>query len=538
VYLETDLEILDGNTLTIESEVYIAKDRKIIVRLGAKLIVDGGTLTNFCGERWQGIYVEGQSDQPQVNDNVGGNQGVLILDDALIENAWEAVNLFGYQDNTFTTTGGIIIAENETVFRNNIRDVTFKPYSYTYPNPINYTPLNLSKFNDCTFERDEDFIVQPGITLAILEHVYLDGVRGITFTACEFIDDVPGKLEGFQGSMGIHSIDSYFKAQGRCDTPGDCTSWDPTVFDNLLIGINASDGLGSSQTFTIDRCLFDGNHFGILNFGVDYATIVRNEFLVGIKGGTSFSEPQQGATMFGATEFTIEDNDFIAKVGSSGDRIGVTVINSGEDQNQVRLNDFQNLTVANLSEGLNRGVLPQEGLFYSCNVNEQNQFDFFVADESNELPEAGIRPNQGSLQLATGNSFTTSPPDDGNFTNTIAAPITYFHVDANDAPADETDYTEESIALQIGAGENECETTLSGDPEKPKDRSGVIAGFALRTSEYDSLHAALRKLLLDDGDTPARLSLVSGANVGNAAQVQDTLLNAAPYSSETVLWNI
>jgi hypothetical protein len=75
---------------------------------------------------------------------------------------------------------------------------------------------------------------------------------------------------------------------------------------------------------------------------------------------------------------------------------------------------------------------------------------------------------------------------------------------------------------------------LSEDPEKPKDLAGIFDDFNLLTAEYDSLRA-LRKQRLDDGDTPARVSLVSGATVGNAAQVQDTLLNAAPYSSETVL---
>ncbi|MBK9461163.1 MAG: hypothetical protein IPN94_17455 [Sphingobacteriales bacterium] len=39
----------------------MGEDKKIVVKRGAKLIVDNGTITNTCGARWGGIEVWGNT---------------------------------------------------------------------------------------------------------------------------------------------------------------------------------------------------------------------------------------------------------------------------------------------------------------------------------------------------------------------------------------------------------------------------------------------------------------------------------------------
>ena len=52
------LHISSGTTLT-KNTLYCSPTVKIVVYPGAKLIIDGGILTNICdGELWQGIYVK------------------------------------------------------------------------------------------------------------------------------------------------------------------------------------------------------------------------------------------------------------------------------------------------------------------------------------------------------------------------------------------------------------------------------------------------------------------------------------------------
>lgn len=47
--------VSSGKTLTIKGTINMARDKEIIVLPGAKLIIDGGEVTNRCGENWTGI---------------------------------------------------------------------------------------------------------------------------------------------------------------------------------------------------------------------------------------------------------------------------------------------------------------------------------------------------------------------------------------------------------------------------------------------------------------------------------------------------
>jgi len=96
-----DLEINPGSTLTINSEVHFSEFSSIIVHSGAKLIVDGGKLTNDCKSTWEGIVVEG-----------GNGDFDVKLTNSIVENTSRAAV------STFAGNGnGILLAEN-TVFNN------------------------------------------------------------------------------------------------------------------------------------------------------------------------------------------------------------------------------------------------------------------------------------------------------------------------------------------------------------------------------------------------------------------------------------
>ncbi|MEZ4824665.1 MAG: hypothetical protein R3C61_00010 [Bacteroidia bacterium] len=60
-----DIAIEPGVTLTVKGLLNMGIGRKIIVKPHARLIVDGGTLTNRCGEFWKGIEVWGNPTNDQ-----------------------------------------------------------------------------------------------------------------------------------------------------------------------------------------------------------------------------------------------------------------------------------------------------------------------------------------------------------------------------------------------------------------------------------------------------------------------------------------
>lgn len=117
----TDVRIRTGTTLEITCEVHMGRDRHIIVEEGAKLIVNGGKITNLCDVYWRGIKV------------YGGNSDfdVKITNAAVIENTsaaavsmfapepWPAVQNWG---------NGILHAEN-SFFNNTRRMVEFMSWS-------------------------------------------------------------------------------------------------------------------------------------------------------------------------------------------------------------------------------------------------------------------------------------------------------------------------------------------------------------------------------------------------------------------------
>ena len=55
--IEGDIVIGNGTVLTINCNVNMAKGAKIIVKQRGKLVLNGGTIQNDCGETWKGIEV-------------------------------------------------------------------------------------------------------------------------------------------------------------------------------------------------------------------------------------------------------------------------------------------------------------------------------------------------------------------------------------------------------------------------------------------------------------------------------------------------
>lgn len=57
--LKGDLIIEAGATLTVKCDVHIPHGGAVLVRPGGRLIVDGGSFTNLCGDTWSGIELWG-----------------------------------------------------------------------------------------------------------------------------------------------------------------------------------------------------------------------------------------------------------------------------------------------------------------------------------------------------------------------------------------------------------------------------------------------------------------------------------------------
>jgi hypothetical protein len=136
-YLNGDVFVEPGATLTITGTVYCSEQACIKVKPDGKLVVDGGHLLSLCdGVQWEGIQVWGNRNKHQLKENGHYWQGIAELkNNAIIENAKIAINLWNPTavDST-NTSGGIVFASN-TRFINNAKAVSFKPYENKFQHP-------------------------------------------------------------------------------------------------------------------------------------------------------------------------------------------------------------------------------------------------------------------------------------------------------------------------------------------------------------------------------------------------------------------
>jgi hypothetical protein len=80
--------------LTITGKVRFAENAKIIVKQGAKIIIDGGKITAACsGAMWKGIEVWGTESKSQISTDLQYQGQLEIKNGGVIENAEVGVYL-------------------------------------------------------------------------------------------------------------------------------------------------------------------------------------------------------------------------------------------------------------------------------------------------------------------------------------------------------------------------------------------------------------------------------------------------------------
>jgi hypothetical protein len=128
-----------GITLTITGSIHSTSGASIIVEPNGKLILNGATLTNTCGEMWQGI---------ELQNSENGQSAIMEMDGALIENAICAVKFVS--DSTKVTSRESTLTATNSTFKNNsiAIDIEKKTTAYT---------TVASTFNSCNFIIDTNY---------------------------------------------------------------------------------------------------------------------------------------------------------------------------------------------------------------------------------------------------------------------------------------------------------------------------------------------------------------------------------------------
>lgn len=527
-YLNHDVIIEHGGTLTIKNTVYFGESSKIIVKPGGRLILDyRAILTGMCETMWPGIQVWGNRNMHQQEINGSYAQGYLEMKNgAIIENAECAVTLWHPDD--YNSTGGIIHATNST-FRNNamaVRAIWYDNYNPNTGSPRSYN----ARFRNCDFIIDSAYLG----TTTFYRHVDLAYVKGISFYGCRFSVSrfIPGVslwCDGIRGSQASFKIESF--------CTGDLL---PCIGDNLVrssfsgfhTGVYASNDGSGARTFMVRNSDFLNNDRGIYALDTDYATILDNNFSIGCGAECTF-----GIYTDHVSGFCIENNTFSPWHKQNCPAFGVAVVSSCSTY-EVYLNQFSGLMCANVAIGQNfqteSGGLPSspQGLTYSCNDNtwdEPNTIDFCVVEDGS-TSYSGIQQAQGSSFSPSGNTFGGSFfhfYNDGDFV------VNYYYKQnqSNQIPS-----LVNNVSLNGTNSTNNCQPhygdiqVLRTTQEKEELEDAYLAAH----TTYQSLKQ-IYESRIDGGSTSAEVSDITNATSSDMWRLRAKLLGHSPYLSNEVL---
>lgn len=445
-FFQTDIIIHNGAKLNIKGRVSMNKNCKIIVEKGGELLVDGGIVSNYCEDRWDGIEVWGDF---SLSQSPMSNQGIVeFKNGAIIENANCGIRVGRLIDSDeweidWSKAGGIVIADNST-FRNNIKDVGFTPYhNSTY---LGELANNKSRFRNCDFIVDENFNFDP-VDIApnnFISRVSLYKVEGISFTECSFYieDELIESMPSLNRGAAIKSIESGFSLTGNCEdfsnnniacvpsdltcqNIGETTNINHSLIQGFQTGIDAT-AYNGGMPIKISKTLFDKNIVSSRFTGSNNVSFKENK--VRLSQENSFYEsiinlPDQqlgeavavGAQFIGCTEYTISRNVFEGEDSlpdySQSKKVGLNIIYSGHDANEVYLNDFSGLYAGAVIQRQNRNQynwdFTNEGLQLRCNEFENTHYDIALTDKGSMAALQGSwAENSQDFTAPAGNVFT------------------------------------------------------------------------------------------------------------------------------------
>jgi len=544
------IRIDSSYTLTVKARLKFPPEGIISVEPGAKLIVDGGTLTNRCYNMWRGVRVISHTNLKQNTFNQGYAN---FKNGAVLENARIGVS----------TNGGIITADS-AIFRNNYNAVKFESYQYD----------QLSSFKRVTFETTSNYL-DTNYSVP-QDFVSLWNVKGVSFRGCTFQNTtvppngVPGSLKG----RGIYSINATYTVDRYeyCPVlivPCPHPQYTPTIFKGLYYGIRVYNS-DPTKYVQILHSTFDHNYRGVYLGTSNYSTLTQNNFLVPnhTQAGNDTCYGLYLGTCSGyhveANNFSSPGNTLLQSGGLTLREIGLIVDNSGGSPNEIYRNYFDTLDIAVNAQRVNRqdgGAIPDgpiggggvpypngnpTGLVIKCNTYKNNSFDEMATRYYTSGLE-GIAKYQGAK--------TTNAKDQASNTfspyhvqvqipetdiKNLADNFIYFHqIQPGGTPPPRVDpiyhtpapKVVDSLVNNSYDSAQCCPSKLPSGNQIAYDLKRDISG---EITVIDSLITIL-KSLVDGGKTDDLNNTITYSTPPDALDVQQNLLNSSPYLSDTVM---
>src|SRR6185437_276654 len=421
IQMYQDIVVQSGATLTIKCKVAMADAGRIIVQRGAKLVIDGGTVSAW-GSNWAGIQVWGTSTQPQtIVGGMSANHGIVqVVNQGTIQDAVNGITTIKYDQSGNIDwggyTGGIIQCDGAN-FINNTRAIQYM--SYHNANPISHLLMsNVGYVKNSLFQTNSSM---KAANFPPLEFVSMWDVQGLQYLGNSYQNTTSPQPSidklgiGFYSEDASYTIDRYQVCSVVNTVTGLCASYsanNPSTFTNLQYGVDVNN-VSTVISVKVNNNDFVGCNRGVLMNNSNNSTVTNNRIDVGAGQNTANFLPY-GIYMQNSTGYNVYNNNITTTQWPdyhSSIATGIWVNSAISTPNLINLNTITKMSAGVGVLGNNYGVNPGDGLQLKCNIfgqgtNGKNYKDMFMAYVSSTWSDGRIGNYQGSLSQGANNIFS------------------------------------------------------------------------------------------------------------------------------------
>ncbi|MCB0651242.1 MAG: hypothetical protein KDC85_08205, partial [Saprospiraceae bacterium] len=403
--LTTDVIVKTGAQLTIRCRIGLPTDANIIVERGARLFVDGGTITHNktmwdkCDEgQWGRIYVMGNDAdlhypgmESETYPLFPNGPGFVILKEATLEYARHAISTRSPWTDNYAYHGGFVYAE-KSYFYNNYRSAEFRKYDFQ----------NYSAFIGCTFENDDgtaNYGISNWATKGIRVHdcafKRLNKYGVLTFNAS--MDITGSDFSGIE-----HAIDCS-NTLGETHSVNIGHENDPALrneFSNNIVGVYGST---INRIFVLGNVFLD-NVFGVCVNGLSGYAITNNKFF---NSSAAIDLEQTGGILFDKSiDCNIYGDDFFG-INARGDNTNMFFTRQEFDNTyDVHYSNFFGISGSFSDQQSSNQLLPAVWNYFTqagfniFHINSTGNTDFFKYHH----PDPSIDPDPSIIPKCDINS--------------------------------------------------------------------------------------------------------------------------------------
>lgn len=364
-YLRTDLIIESSGVLRVSGTLSVGHGLSLTVRPGGQIHIDGGVITNLCGDVWEGIFAEGDAriEQP-----------ALEIREGYLAHAMTGIRISGGRPARihachFQDCRVAIRVEDNLEARVEVADCSFS--------------------SSAKFHRSEE-----GMT----GEVFISCARSmVRVSDCRlFHADYFHTVSASDAGRGVRSEDGVIDIE-TC------------YFGYLSVGIEAGSQSGSGRV-TIKNSTFDFCVFGLTHQGSPSLILEQNTFSI-----NRFNEiPGGGVYLRDPGYVLIRDNQFLSPYGGAG-LTGIYALTSQEATQLITQNNFSKLDygVVHLVSASEPDWFAAESPEYYGWVMDQNVYENVNMTYLYQTPEGYGLVQTGQAQK----------PDPGRFDQALTWPV-------------------------------------------------------------------------------------------------------------------